>query len=273
MSNIPVWAMGCALRQASVPCAEEIAMMLCRRKKEVAPDVPDVPYAVETLKAVGGSYVDAVYFNGDGKNEASTPFLVGEFPLEQTFEWIYHWGWDTAEPTKEACLTLQITNLGWSPKVGDFIKLRYMLPKVTYCKFYPYDTAQGSAYKDPDYYTFEMNLYGSGEKTAVCTVTHSTQTGVANCYDNAAEEPQTYSELFANRTFTPITEGNNLLGFELTGRLMCTMDSVCIKITAHKASAYNNAKLQVQYASVDDLTVEAYEIPMSQASAPAAEYE
>ena len=269
MSNIPVWAMGYALRAAGVPCAEEIAMMLCRRKIAV----PEVPYAAETLKAVGGSYVDTVYFNGDGKNEASTPFLVGEFPLEQIFEWVYHWGWDTAEPTKEAYLDLQITDMGWTPKVGDFVKLRYMLPEIIYCKFYPYDPAQGSAYKAPDYYTFEMTLRGSGEKSAVCTVTHSTQTGVVTCTDNAVDKPQYYSQFLADPTFTPITEGNNLLGFELTGWLMCAMDSVRIKLTAHKTSAYNNAKLQVRYASVDDLTVEAYEIPMPKASTSMAEYE
>ena len=163
--------------------------------------------------------------------------------------------------------------MGWTPKVGDFIKLRYMLPEIIYCKFYPYDTAQGSLYKAPDYYTFEMTLRGSGEKSAVCTVTHSTQTGVVTCTDNAVDKPQYYSPFLANPTFTPITEGNNLLGFELTGWLMCAMDSVRIKLTAHKTSAYNNAKLQVRYASVDDLTVEAYEIPMPKASTSMAEYE
>ncbi len=33
MSKLPVWAMGYALRQAGVPCAEEIAMMLARKSK------------------------------------------------------------------------------------------------------------------------------------------------------------------------------------------------------------------------------------------------
>lgn len=65
MSNIPVWAMGYALRAAGVPCAEEIAMMLCR-KKAVVPDVP--------------SFTDASYHIFDGTVLATPPWDAAAEP-------------------------------------------------------------------------------------------------------------------------------------------------------------------------------------------------
>lgn len=49
MSNLPVWAMGYALRQAGVPCAEEIAMMLCRRKQEPKGELLGYSYSGSVL--------------------------------------------------------------------------------------------------------------------------------------------------------------------------------------------------------------------------------
>lgn len=251
MANVPVWAVGYALHLAGLPCAEEIAVMLERAavsEEPQVPVIPDVPDTVETLSVLGGSYVDTVYFNADGKNEASTSFLVGQFPLEQTFEWVYHWGWDTAYGTKTASLALQLVNLPWANRVGDYIKLRYMLPEITRCKFYNTDSAQGSMYKDPDYYSFRMSLV-SGEGD-MCTVTHSSDSGIANCTDGGG--------LLGDSVFTPIAEGNTLLGFELEGRLLRPVTCVDIVISGHKSVAYNNADLYVKYSGYDDFTVEVY---------------
>ena len=65
MSNIPVWAMGYALRQAGVPCAEEIAMML-GKKREVIPEVP--------------SFTDASYHIFDGTVLATPAWNSAEEP-------------------------------------------------------------------------------------------------------------------------------------------------------------------------------------------------
>ncbi len=250
MGNVPVWAVGCVLRMAGVPCPEEIAIMLERvgASAPETPMVPQVPDTVDTLQVLGGSYVDGVYFNGDGKAERTVTFLVGEFPLEQSFKWNYHWGWDTAYGTKIASLALRLVNLPWANRVGDFIKLRYTLPQITRCKFYNTDSADGSVYKNPDYYSFRMSLEG---EDADCTVTHSSDSGIAGCSDGG---------LLADSSFTPVLDGNTLLGFELSGYLQHPVTAVEILISGHKSVAYNNADLTVQYSSHEDLTVEVYEV-------------
>lgn len=212
-----------------------------------------LPYAVSDLKSVGGSYIRSVTFDGEGKHENVTEFLTGEFPMEQSFKWNYHWGYDTSEETKEVYLDLQITNLGWIPQVGDFIKLRYMFPEITYCKFYPWDTADGSLYWNPDYYTFAMTLNGDGD--GKCTVSLNTQNGVPNYYDNG--------QTIANCTFTPIADESNLLGFEVTGWLMRPITSIRIKLTGYlNGLSRKNAEIHLLYDSHDALTVEGYRTPI-----------
>jgi hypothetical protein len=220
-----------------------------------------IPYAVNTLKDVGGRYRDSVYFMENGANDSYTEFLVGEFPLEQKFEWVYHWGYDTAVGTKKAELILQIMNLERSPNVGDFIKLRYVLPEITRCKFYNTDSVQASMYKDPDYYTLKMELVSNGSnggKPALFVANYNGQKGTSVYYEYAQIYTDKYEFLLSDPNLVPITDDTNFLGFELTGRLMCPVDEVKISITGHSSGGYNNADLFVKYNDLDCFIMEAY---------------
>lgn len=238
----------------------------------VTPENPDAPYAMDTFQAIGGSYVSRVGFeiNTANKVEVPTTFPVGEFPLKQSYEYMHDYN-DNGAGTNEASLVLQLVDIPWADKVGDFIKLRYLLPEVTYCKFCNVgQTADGGAYKDPSYYTFEMQLQSSdeGAKNGESTVTHSTEDGAVSYYDMAEDKPQYYSKILEKRTFQPIIDGNKLLGFELSGWLMTPITSVTITITgvyATDSTKWRYAWLDVEYSAHDNLTVEVYDISMSEA--------
>lgn len=228
-------------------------MMLCRKKNPG-------PYAVDTFKALGGSYVSNVGFeiNTANKLEQSTTFAVGEFPLRQSFEWNHDYN-DDGYGTEQAYIDLHITDFGWSPKAGDFIKLRYLLPEVVYCEFnnVDYTTQLGPS---ANHYNFEM-LIENGDAGAVCTVLHKGN-GITRCNDNGD------TKLFSSLTFTSIKENDEWAGFELTGWLQRPITSMRIKITAHVSADeangnYRYADLIVQYPSYDNLTVETYNIPMA----------
>ena len=77
MSNKPVWALGYALRQAKVACAEEIAMMLCRGKAHVhvAGDLVE-ENRVEATPTAEGSYDTVVYCVGCGEELSRTTTTI-----------------------------------------------------------------------------------------------------------------------------------------------------------------------------------------------------
>lgn len=219
-----------------------------------------IPYMVGDMQTMGGSYVSYVGFeiNTANKLERSTTFAVGEFPLKQSFEWNHDYN-DDGYGTEQAYIDLQITDLGRAPKVGDFIKLRYLLPEVVWCEFnnVDYTTQLGPS---AHHYNFEMFIENS-DAGAVCTVLHKGN-GITRCNDNGDVN------LFSSLIFTPIKKDGEWVGFELTGWLLRPITSMRIKITGHVSAdeangKYRYADLTVQYPSYDNLTVEAYNIPMA----------
>lgn len=75
MSKKPVWALGYALRLAGVPCAEEIAMMLCRDCKHVAAE-PVEENRVEATPEAKGSYDTVVYCTRCGAEISRTTTTI-----------------------------------------------------------------------------------------------------------------------------------------------------------------------------------------------------
>lgn len=232
----PSWLIGNVLKKCGVPCAYEIGMMLAEETDE--PVIPDAPSeTVYNFLNFGGSYS-----SGETKR---TNFAIGKFPLWQNY---------SRENIVQSYLDfdLELTDCSeMTTDEGDYVTVRYMLPKAT-ALWYALSQTLGTSH---DYIVIYFDLYdaSNGRFTAKYNGyqdTFSVHNGGINSWGMILGE-----ELFSDVTYQENRVEGVLVGYEISGRLKAPLTQIDITITFYCESSWSNAKATVTYASNDDLKI------------------
>lgn len=250
MSNIPVWAMGYALRAAGVPCAEEIAMMLCRGSSYA-----EEPCATADYLSFSGKYITKEKYAADGTCTTSYhEFAAGEFPTTQG----YSYDASAIKQRKQRGYIAMALNVGetLTTKAGDRVVIRYLRPYRINGSVGDFSVSSG---RDPDSFGVEFYLNSAsnvnGTKTASYKVYHSIGLGTISGYN---VNNSTNCDMLTDADVQPIKDGDAVVGWEVTGTLLYPLENILVDVYAYDSLGGYYMAVSADCKS-DDLQVSVYE--------------
>ena len=264
MSNIPVWAMGYALRAAGVPCAEEIAMMLCKQRRV---QIPTVPTATLNFKGFGGTYYGYErYYEGTGLKTSSYSFDKGKMPTDVSYTYDMYYAPNKKRKNKGTISISLNAADAMETKAGDYISIRFLVP---YLSGNVSDFVTSSHGRDPNYFTIDFCLDSAEgveeSKTARYKLSQRVTTGessldmvpAAATGDNLSTSA--YCPMLDDPQLQMLTEEDVITGWELSGWLRHPLERIGIDITGHFDSLGGFCMSVFARFTADDLQVNTYE--------------